>query len=153
MTCWAGHFLSSPICYKHLLQPHHAPSFSEWRHSTGLAVITIPARVFSGFLCDNKHKRNVFGGSLTETPYICHASATERKAVENRRSWRDAKVEIFYSFFVLVTHVTKERCTRVSGSHKLSENKDTCFKFVSSFEIIMGCTVSSRGQLKCDGTR
>jgi len=93
-------FLSPPICSKHLLLLPNAPNFWEWRHSISFAVITIPARVFSGFLCDNKHKRNVFGGSLTETLYIitCRASAAERKAVEHRRSLRDAKVEIFYNF-------------------------------------------------------
>ena len=90
-------FLSPPICSKHLLLLPHDSPLSEWRHSMGFAVITMRASVFSGFLCDNKHKRNMFGGSLTGTPCIVtrHASAAERKAVEHRRTLRDAKVEIF----------------------------------------------------------
>jgi hypothetical protein len=106
------------------------------------AVITSPARVFSGFFGDNKHKRDVFGGSLTGTPYIVtrHASAAERKTVELRRSLRDAKVEICAVIRCGYT-CDKRRCTRVCLS--VAKKKYTCLNFFSSFVIAMGYSVPS----------
>lgn len=156
MTWFWVSFFPSPICSKHLRLFPHLPGLSEWRHIIGFAVITIPAGVFSGFLCDNKHKRNVFGGFLTGTPYVFtrHASAAERKVLEHWRSLRDANLEIFHRFRFGYT-CNKRRCTRACPPMAAINRQKTkthawCF---SNLVIIMGRTAPSRFQLNFDGTR